>query len=108
MKTYQVKITHEAERDIEDIYNYITMNDSIDNAEYVLEKLEELILSLAEAPERGHYPEELSIQGIKDFKEVIFKPYRVIYEISASKVIIHLCVDGRRDMKSLLERRLLR
>ncbi len=108
MKTYQVKITYEAERDIEDIYNYIVRNDSIENAEYVLEKLEELILSLHETPERGHYPEELSIQGIKDFKEVIFKHYRVIYEISTNKVIIHLCVDGRRDMKSLLERRLLR
>lgn len=108
MKIYQVKITYEAERDIEDIYNYIAGKDSVENAEYVLEKLEELILSLDTTPERGHYPEELSIQGIKDFKEVIFKPYRVIYEISASKVIIHLCVDGRRDMTSLLERRLLR
>jgi len=59
-------------------------------------------------PERGHYPPELSTQGIKDLKEVLLKPYRAIYEIIGSKVIVHLCVDGLRDMKTLLERRLIR
>ena len=108
MKKYQVILTSEAERDIVDIYDYIAKKDTLQNAEYVLDNLESLILSLEEAPERGHYPPELSIQGIKEFKEVIFKPYRAIYEIIRSKVIVHLCVDGRRDMKTLLERRLIR
>lgn len=108
MKKYQVIITSEVEKDIIDIYDYITKKDILQNAEYVLDNLESLILSLEESPERGHYPPELSIQGIKEFKEVIFKPYRVIYEIIGSKVIVHLCVDGRRDMKTLLERRLIR
>jgi toxin ParE1/3/4 len=108
LKKYQVKLTSEAERDIIDIYDYIAKKDTLQNAEYVLDNLESLILSLEEAPERGHYPPELSIQGIKEFKEVMFKPYRAIYEIIGSKVIVHLCVDGRRDMKTLLERRLIR
>ncbi len=94
MKRYQAIITFEAEKDILDIY--------------VLDNLESLILSLKESPERGHYPPELSVQGIKEFKEIIFKLYRAIYEIIESKVIVHLCVDGRRDMKTLLERRLIR
>ena len=108
MKKYLVGLTSEAERDIEDIYDYIAKKDSLQNAEYVLDKLEQLILSLDETPERGHYPPELSVQGIKDFKEVVFKPYRAIYEIAANTVIVHCCVDGRREMTSLLERRLLR
>ena len=108
MKKYQIILTSEAERDIVDIYDYIAKKDTLQNAEYVLDNLESLILSLEEAPERGHYPPELSIQGIKELKEVIFKPYRAIYEIIGSKVIVHLCVDGRRDMKTLLERRLIR
>jgi toxin ParE1/3/4 len=108
LKKYQVILTFEAERDIVDIYDYIAKKDTLQNAEYVLDNLESLILSLDEAPERGHYPPELSIQGIKEFKEVIFKPYRVIYEIIGNKVIVHLCVDGRRDMKTILERRLMR
>ncbi len=108
MKKCQVIITSAAEKDIIDIYDYIAKKDALQNAEYVLDNLESLILSLDEAPERGHYPPELSVQGIKEFKEVTFKPYRVIYEIIRSKVIVHLCVDGRRDMKALLERRLIR
>ena len=108
MKKYRVIITSEAEKDILDIYDYIAKKDTLQNAEYVLDNLESLILSLEESPERGHYPPELSIQGIKEFKEIIFKPYRAIYKIIGSKVIVHLCEDGRRDMKTLLERRLIR
>ncbi len=108
MKKYQVLLTSEAERDIADLYDYISKKDTLQNAGYVLDDLESLILSLEEAPERGHYPPELSIQGIKEFKEAVFKPYRAIYEVIGSKVIVHLCVDGRRDMKTLLERRLIR
>ena len=108
MKKHRVIIIFEAEKDILDIYDYIAKKDTLQNAEYVLGNLESLILSLEESPERGHYPPELSVQGIKEFKEVIFKPYRAIYEIIGSKVIVHLCMDGRRDMKTLLERRLIR
>jgi len=108
LKKYQVIITYEAEKDILDIYDYIAKKDTLQNAEYILDNLESLILSLDESPERGHYSPELSIQGIKELKEIIFKPYRAIYETIGSKVIVHLCVDGRRDMKTLLERRLIR
>lgn len=108
MKKYQIKITSKAEKDIEDIYDYAAKKDTPQNAEYILNNLESLILSLSETPEHGHYPPELSIQGIKEFREVIFKPYRAIYEISNNTVIVHLCVDGRRDIVSLLERRILR
>lgn len=108
MKKYRIKLTSEAEQDIKDLYDYIAKKDTPQNAEYVLDNLESLILSLDETPERGHYPPELSILGIKDFREVVFKPYRAIYEIIGNTVIVHLCVDGRRDMKSLLERRILR
>ncbi len=108
MKKYQVKLTSEAEQDIEYIYDYIAKKDTLQNAEYVLDNLESLILSLDENPERGHYPQELRIQGIKEFREVLLKPYRAIYEITGHTVIVHLCVDGRRDMVSLLEQRILR
>ena len=108
MKKYQVQLNREAEKDIEDIYDYIGKKDSFESANYVLEKLEEIITALDETPERGHYPPELSRQGILEYREVLFKPYRAIYDISENKVIVHLCVDGRRDIMTLLERRLLR
>jgi len=108
LKKYQIRITSEAQKDIEDIYDYIAKKDTRQSAEYVLSELEELILSLDTNPEHGHYPDELIRQGIKQYREVLFKPYRVIYEVLLNIVVVHLCVDGRRDMMTLLERRLLR
>lgn len=80
----------------------------MDSAVYVVEQFEALILSLDENLQRGDYPQQMINQGIKFYREVSCKPYRVIYEIIERKVIIHLVADGRRDVVSLLERRLMR
>ena len=108
MKRYRVRLTEQLESDLLDLFEYIARKDSIDNARYVLEKLETLILGLDQHPERGHYPPELYKHGVKDFRQVLFKPYRVIYEVIGNHVVVLGCFDGRRDMQSLLERRLLR
>jgi plasmid stabilization system protein ParE len=56
---YKVLIAEDAERDIEDIYRYIARNDSVANAEYVIEALERACDGLNELPERGNVPKEL-------------------------------------------------
>ena len=45
--------------------------------------------------------------GIREYREVFFKPYRIIHRVIASNVYVLLIADGRRDMQSLLQRRLL-
>jgi toxin ParE1/3/4 len=72
----------------------------------VLGKLDEVIDTLAEFPERGHYLPELSALGIQDCREIFFKSYRVIYRILENKVYIYLVVDDQRNMQTLLLRRL--
>jgi len=62
---------------------------------------------LSESPERGTYPKELLALGIRDYREIFFKPYRVIYQVIGDKAHVLLIVDGRRDMQALLQRRLL-
>ncbi|VAW71092.1 hypothetical protein MNBD_GAMMA12-1248 [hydrothermal vent metagenome] len=108
MKNYGVRLTIEVEHDLIDLFEYIARKDSVENANYVLDKLNTLILSLEQQPERGRYLPELHKHGIKAYREVFFKPYRIIYEIIVNHVVILGCFDGRRDMKSLLERRMLR
>ena len=105
---FSVTLIQEAEDDLFDIYGYILNNDSPAHAEYVLLKLQEACVSLDEMPERGHIPPELERIGITEFKEIHFKPYRIIYEIEKKTVFIHCILDGRRDVQDLLERRLLR
>lgn len=53
------------------------------------------------------YPKELLALGIKEYRQTSFKPYRLIYRVVSSQVVIYLIVDGRRNMESALARRLL-
>ena len=46
--------------------------------------------------------------GITDYREAHFKPYRIIYRVMGQQVIVYCVLDGRRDMQSLLLRRLMR
>ena len=103
----KVFLTHDAARDLEDLYEYISHHDAPAKAERVLEKIEKVFASLSESPERGSYPQELLGLGIRNYREVIFKPYRIIYQVSGKSVHVLLVVDGRRDMQTLLQRRLL-
>lgn len=107
MKRYTVRLTLEVESDLINLFDYIARQDSVDSAYHVLDQLESLIRSLDQQPQRGHYPPELHVHGVKDFREVFFKPCRLIHQVIESEVIVLGCFDGRRDMQSLLERRLL-
>jgi toxin ParE1/3/4 len=103
-----VFITGEAENDILEIYRYIARQDSRENAEYVLYKIQESCLSLEKYPLRGHIPPELERINISLYKEIHFKPYRIIYQVEGKNVYMHCVVDGRRSLQEFLEQRLLR
>lgn len=104
---FDVLLTEGAEQDLEAIYDYIAAFDSLASADHVLDGLMEAAEKLSKAPERGSYPKELLALGIREYRQVFFKPYRVIYRTTGKQVIIYLVADGRRDMQSLLARRLL-
>lgn len=106
-KRYEVLLTGGAEQDLESIHGYIAEFDSAANADRVLDRLMDVVEGLALFPERGSYPKELVALGIKEYRQTAFKPYRVIYRVIGNQVIIYLIVDGRRDMQSVLARRLL-
>lgn len=103
---YDVLLTDSAVVDLEELDEFILTNDSVESADYVLGILDEVTGTLAEHPERGNYPPELSALGIQNYREIFFKPYRVIYRALEKKIYIYLVVDGRRDMQTLLQRRL--
>lgn len=104
---FEVLLTEGAEQDLEAIHDYIAEFDCVAKANYVLDELMSVVESLSRFPERGSYPKELVNLGIKEYRQTFFKPYRVIYRVTASQVIIYLIADGRRDMQSVLARRLL-
>ena len=102
-----VFLTDDAAHDLGEMHDYISRHDTPRKADYVLTQLEKTFASLAEFPERGAYPHELLHLGIREYREIFFKPYRIIYRVLDDTVYILLIADGRRDMQSLLQRRLL-
>ena len=73
----------------------------------MLEQIEKAFSSLSEYPERGNYPRELLDIGIREYREIFFKPYRIIYRVMENNVYVLVIADGRRDMQTLLQRRFL-
>ncbi len=104
---FQVVVTEDAERDLEDIVTYIAKYDSPRSAEHVLSRILEIADSLTGEPKRGSTPKELRALGDQEYRQIFFKPYRLIYRVVAQQVIVYLIADGRRDMQTLLARRLL-
>lgn len=105
--SHEVLLTRGAEQDLESLHDYIAEFDCVANAAHVLDQIMEVVEKLAQFPERGNYPKELLALGIKEYRQTAFKPYRVIYRVIGEQVFIYLIADGRRDMQSVLARRLL-
>ena len=102
-----VFLTNDAKRDLEELYEYIQTYDSPGKADAVLTQIEQALSRLSDFPERGNYPKELLALGMRSHREIHLKAYRIIYKLDSGKVYVVLIVDGRRDMQSLLLRRLL-
>ena len=105
--SFLVQLTDDAARDLEEICDYIDRNDAPGRANYVLDQIEKALQSLSKHPRRGNYPKELLDLGIREYREIFFRPYRIIYRVIESNVYVLIIADGRRDMQSLLQRRLL-
>jgi toxin ParE1/3/4 len=105
--SFEVLMTKDATRDLEEIHEYIAEHDTPGRAADVFEKIEKALMTLSESPERGVSPKEMVELGAREYREIFFKPYRIIYKATETNVYILLIVDGRRDMQTLLSRRLL-
>ena len=113
---YEVVLTEDAQQDLQELYDYIAEHDAPAKADYVLNRIGQLLASLANMPQRGAWTKELLALGIREYRESYFKPYRVVYRVidqviqnkTRHMVYVYLIVDGRRDMQTLLQRRMLR
>ncbi|MGL4943090.1 MAG: type II toxin-antitoxin system RelE/ParE family toxin [Thermoguttaceae bacterium] len=105
--SFVVSLTQDTVADLQSIYDYIIAHDSPSKADYVIDEIKKVIGKLATFPERGMQPTELLAIGIMDFREVYFKPYRIVYQIKNRTVYVMFVVDGRRNLQTILLRRLL-
>jgi toxin ParE1/3/4 len=103
---YSVNITQNAENDLDEIILYIAQ-DSAQTALKILDRLQKKIYSLKNYPERGRRVPELLDKNIKDYRELIESPWRIIYKIENNDVHILMVIDGRRNVTDILMKKLM-
>jgi toxin ParE1/3/4 len=96
-----------AERDLAAIVEYIARDDP-GAAEGVLDSLEAKASSLETLATRGRVVPELQRIQIREYRELLVKPYRLIYRVERTRVVVLGVFDGRRDLEDVLLDRLLR
>jgi plasmid stabilization system protein ParE len=106
--TCQVVILRQAEQDLRELRGYLmkTFGQAVWQSSYA--DIKAAILNLAAFPYSGAIPEALEQLQLVQYRQIISGSNRIIYEVREKTVYIHLVVDCRRDMKSVLMRRLLR
>jgi len=103
---YTVNVSKNARNDLKEIIKYISKNNPM-NALKVLKKIEDRMNTLKIFPERGGYIPELLKNNIKDYRQLIESPWRIIYRIDNKIVNILLIIDSRRNTQDLLVEKLL-
>lgn len=103
---YTIEFTNWAESDLDDITTYIAENDGVPRAIKVYYKIKKKILTLDVLAERGRIVPELKRINVKDYREIICDPYRIIYMVKDSTVFIIAVFDGRREIEDIIFRRI--
>jgi plasmid stabilization system protein ParE len=107
MRERNVRWSESARGDLDVVIDYIAL-DSVENALAVLDRLEQRAESLRIAAERGRVVPELSAIDVLQYRELIERPWRIIYRIEPDQVVVLAVLDGRRELGSLLLERLVR
>ena len=106
-KIEEIIISEFAEADLDEIVSH-HYSRSPNYVERIISEFEENVISLQKHSKRGRTVPELERQGITKYRELIQEYYRIVYEISGNKVIIHTIIDGRRNFEEIIISKLSR
>jgi toxin ParE1/3/4 len=96
-----------AQQDLKDIRHYVTKRFGPQSWKDCSAAMKASIQTILAFPEGGTIPDELVDLHLAQYRQAISGMNRIIYEVRDDTVYIHVICDTRRDMRSLLARRLL-
>ncbi len=105
-QNFKIVWARTAETDLKEIVNYIA-TDSPVNALKIFRKIKKSASSLYTMPERCRVVPELKEEGIMQYRELIVKPWRIIFRIAEKKVYVLSVLDSRRNIEDILLERLI-
>jgi len=98
---YKVSWTKDAERNLDEILNFIIEHDGLTIAHKIYQKIKEKVSLLKVSPLQGREVKELKSLK-KNYHEIIVNPWRIIYAVDKGIINILLVIDSRRDLEELL------
>jgi toxin ParE1/3/4 len=104
---YSILLLEGAVNDLEVIYRYIRKSGSKRAAKDMVKSIRQACDSLSENPQRGHSPKELLPVGQFEYRQIIVKNYRIIYQIAPPNIFIFGIVHGNRDVGEVMRNRML-
>ena len=99
---------HSAELDLLELKDYLLKHFGKTTWRASYRKIRDAVMRLKKFPLEGHVPDELASLNVTQYRQVIAGMNRIIYEVRGQTLYIHIVCDTRKDMQSLLTRRLLR
>lgn len=104
-EVFDITWTRTAVRDLDEILEYIAAERGVDQVLQLYETLRHNIASLANMPRRCRQVPELHDIGLLEYREIIERPYRLVFRIVDREVVILAILDSRRDLEELLIQR---
>jgi plasmid stabilization system protein ParE len=104
----RVVFLRSAEQDLRELRTYIVKNFGKDIWQASYRQIREAVDTIRDFPFGGNIPDELDRLNLTQYRQVISGTNRIIYEVRQETIYIHIICDTRKDMKTLLARRLLR
>jgi len=106
MQSYKVLWTEDAVSDLDGIIGYL-FQESRNTAKEIYRAIKEKCESLEHFPFRGRIVPELESLGFCEYRELIYKRWRIVYSIEGNNVYLLLLLDSAQDIQEQLVRRML-
>ena len=100
--------TRTAVDDLLSIIDDVVDRDGAEAAERLYAQITDGVAALETHPFRCRIVPELEAEGIETYRELLVGPYRLMFAVRQSEVVLLTAVDGRRDLGELLLERALR
>lgn len=107
--TYQSWFTDNAKVDIKELKGYVIQSWSKQVWKTALDQIRHAVSILEDRPTTGAVCHDLAALGITDYRQILTGKNRIIYavDVANNRITIHVICDQKRDLQTLLMRRLI-
>lgn len=99
--------SQDASDDLFDIIDYIKNKSGKIMAHDIYTRIINQIESIDSFPESGRIIPELMAIGIRDLRELIESPWRILYRITSNEIQIISVIDGKRNVEEILYKKII-